>query len=377
MIDVDGLRAAFPASRAAAYLNTGTFGPLPERARQAMVEHLDERTRDGRIGSKGFARWMELIGSAREALAGVVRAAPEDIAVTHSTTDGVNVVIGGMDWRAGDVVVTTGSEHPGLTEPLHWAAQRHGVVVREVDVDAADDPVAAIAGALDERTRLVALSHVLWTDGRVLDLAGISAAAHAAGALVLADGAQGPGCIPIDCPALGADFYTISGQKWLCGPSGTGGLYVRPDSIDAIAPAWPNYMTRDRRSEGSPLWPAGRRFDVGTVTLGALAGLVASVAVRQELGIEAGAARALELAARLRVQLHDVPGVEPIAVDRPSSLVAFQVGGDPDEIGKGLEERGVLVRSVPGRPWVRASVGPWNDEGDLDRLADGLRALTA
>src|SRR3954464_15544008 len=168
-MDVDGLRAAFPAVRAAAYLNPGPFGPLPERARQAMVEHLDERTRDGRIGSRGFARWMELIGGAREALAGVVRAAPEDIAVTHSTTDGVNVVIGGMDWRAGDVVVTTGSEHPGLTEPLHWAAQRHGVAVREVDVDAADDPVAAIAGALDERTRLVALSHVLWTDGRVLD----------------------------------------------------------------------------------------------------------------------------------------------------------------------------------------------------------------
>ena len=104
---------------------------------------------------------------------------------------------------------------------------------------------------------------------------------------------------------------------------------------------------------------------------------MAAVAARQEFGIEAGAARALELADALRVQLHDVPGVEPIAVDRPSSLVAFQVDGDPEEVGKGLEERGVLVRSVPGRPWVRASVGPWNDEGDLDRLAEGLRALGA
>jgi L-cysteine/cystine lyase len=376
-MDVDGLRDAFPAARAAAYLNTGTFGPLPERTRQAMVEHLDERTRDGRIGSRGFARWMELVGGAREALAGVVHATPEDIAVTHSTTDGVNVVIGGMDWRAGDVVVTTTAEHPGLTEPLHWAAQRHGVVVREIDVDASDDPVAAIAGALDDRTRLVALSHVLWTDGRVLDLAGIAEAAHAAGALVLADGAQGPGCVPIDCPALGADFYTISGQKWLCGPSGTGGLYVRPDRLDAIAPAWPNYMTRDHRSEGDPLWPAARRFDVGTITLGALAGLLASVAVRTEFDIEAGAARALELAGGLRGQLHDVPGVEPIDVDRPSSLVAFRVEGDPDEVSKALEERGVLARSVPGRPWVRASVGPWNDEGDLDRLVEGLRAVTS
>ena len=132
-------------------------------------------------------------------------------------------------------------------------------------------------------------------------------------------------------------------------------------------------MTRDHRSEGEPLWPAARRFDVGTITLGALAGLVAAVAVRQEFGLEAGAARALELADGLRARLDDVPGVEPIPVDRPSPLVAFRVDGDPDEVSKGLEERGVLVRSVPGRPWVRASVGPWNDEGDLDRLADGLR----
>jgi L-cysteine/cystine lyase len=369
------MRADLPSARAAAYLNAGTFGPLPEPAHRVMREHLDGVLGRGRIGPQGLQEWMGFTDGARAAFARSVQAAPETIALTHSTTDGVNLVVWGLDFQPGDVVVTTTSEHPGLTEPLETLARRRGVVLRTVDVEGLD-ATAAVTGAIDEQTRLVALSHVLWTDGTVLDVPAIGAACRAAGVPLLVDGAQGAGCVVVEADALGADFYTISGQKWLCGPSGTGALYVRPERLEQLQPAWPWYLTRDRHSgPEAVLWPAARRFDAGSITLTALAGAAAAIEWRTGThDLAAGVERADALAARLREALADLPGVEPVPVAAPSSLVSFAVPGDPNELVVALAERGVLVRSVPGRPWLRASVGPWNVEGDLDRLVEGVRA---
>ena len=136
----------------------------------------------------------------------------------------------------------------------------------------------AIAAAIGERTRLVALSHVLWTDGAVLPLPEISADAHAAGARVLVDGAQGGGAIPFRPPELGCDYYTYSGQKWLCGPSGTGALWIGPEALAELHTPWPWYLSRDRRSGPEPQeWTIARRLDAGTVTLTAFAGVAAAL----------------------------------------------------------------------------------------------------
>ena len=377
MFDLTRVRADLPAVRRVAYLNTGTFGPLAEATRRAVVDYVDQATDQGRTGASMFESLMALIGEARAGLAGAVGAAPDDIALTHSTSDGINAVLSGLDWEPGDVVVTTASEHPGLTEPLASLTRRRGVVVREVVVEGVDDPTAAVVAAIGERTRIVAVSHVLWTEGTVLDARALADASHDAGVPLLLDGAQGAGCIALDLPATGCDYYTISGQKWLQGPSATGGLYVRPEAVEAIEPAWPTYMTRDQHAEGGPAaWPGARRFDIGSITLAALAGLVASLAWRQETGVGAATGRAAELARGLRSALDGVPGARAVPSPSPSPLVAIEVDGDPGAVVAGLDERGVMVRSVPGRPWVRASVGCWNDEDDLDRLVEGLRAVS-
>jgi len=373
---VRAMRAELPSVTARIYLNTGTFGPVPRVTWDAMRRHLDWAATSGRIGSAGLDHWHELEAEARSQLAVVLGCRSEELALNHSTTDGVNTVLAGLSWRAGDEVITGSVEHPGLTEPLAHLAQTRGVVVRTVDTTGGR-AVASVTAALNDRTRLVACSHVLWSTGEVLDLPGIVAAANGRGVPVLADGAQGAGAIAVDLTALGCDFYTVSGQKWLCGPSGTGALHVRPDRLDHLMPPWRGYVTNDRSpgASGTELWPGARRFDVGAISLVALVGLAASLRWRIEHGIAAGADYAAALAEGLRDRLAGVPGLEVADPGGPTpfAAVALPPAVDPDTAVRRLESDGILIRWVPGRPLLlRASVGPWNTDQECARLVRAL-----
>lgn len=376
MFDTTAIRAALPALAHHVYLNTGTYGPLPDAVRAAMESHVERAHAEGRIGEAAYAAQSGLEAEARAALARVVHAPVEDIALTHCTSDGLNLVVGGLEWQAGDEVLVGDAEHPGLLVPLEVMGRRRGIETRVLPITEAADPVQVIADALTARTRLVALSHVIWSTGRVLPIDRIADVVHAHGALLLVDAAQGPGCIPVDAPATGADFYTISGQKWLCGPSGTGGLYVRPEAVELLEPAFPGYPTMEKHPDGPRPWPGARRFEPGTVTLTALAGLVAAIEWREGIGFVAGWERAMELAAELRARLDELDGVRQIPVDAASPLVALRVDGRvAEDVVADLDRRGIIVRTIPGTGLVRASVGFWNDEADLDRLVAALAEL--
>ena len=377
MLNIAAIRSQMPAVTARAYFNTGTFGPFPRVVRDAMEAHLQEAHERGRIGEDGYATWAQIEIDARSAIATTVNASVGEIAVAHSTSDGLNLVVGGLEWEPGDEVLVGDNEHPGLLVPLEMMGQRRGIVTRVLPISDAPDPAGVIAEAITPRTRLVALSHVLWTTGRVLPVAKIAEVVHAAGALIIVDAAQGPGCIPVDAPSLGVDFYTISGQKWLCGPSGTGGLYVRPESLDLLTPAFPGYLTMEKHADGPRPWGSARRLDPGTSTLTALASLRAAVRWRSEIGWQAGHARALALAADLRARISGLDAVQDIVVDNPSPLVALRVDGMPaDQVVAELDRRDVLVRTIPGTGITRISVGLWNDESDLDRLVSALAEVT-
>ncbi|MGA0121501.1 MAG: aminotransferase class V-fold PLP-dependent enzyme [Gaiellales bacterium] len=377
MPDTAQLRAQLPAVTAQAYFNTGTFGPLPEPAVRAMAEYTEEAYVGGRIGDAKYARQAAIEQDARAALARMVSAPVEQIALAHCTSDGLNLVVGGIDWGEGDEVLIGDYEHPGLTVPLDVMGRRRGIVTRVVPITEAPDPAQAIADALTPRTRLVALSHVIWTTGRIMPIARMAEAVRAHGALFLVDAAQGPGCIPVDAPSLGCDVYTISGQKWLCGPSGTGGLWVRPDAVERIQPAFPGYPTMEKTPQGPRMWPGARRFEPGTVTHTALVGLTAAIAWREGFGVEAGHADAMRLAGHLRERLAaELPRCRVAEVDAPSPFVAFETDGmTAVEVVRRLEAQEVVVRSLPGTELTRVSVGPWNDAGDVDRLVAALAAL--
>jgi L-cysteine/cystine lyase len=370
------VRSGMPAARRAVYLNAGTWGPLPTRAADAMRARIDDVESRGRIGATGYAEFTRIREGARAAFAESMGSDPARIALTHSTSGGMNLVLGGLAFAPGDEVVTTDNEHAGLLEPLAALTRRYGLVVRVAEALQGSDPLDAIAALIGPRTRLVALSHVLWANGRILPLREIADAAHAAGAPVLADGAQGVGAIDLDPAALGVDAYAGPGQKWLCGPNGVGFLWLADGFEERFEAAAPSYYTRDFRSEGAPFWPGARRHDGASLSTAALAGLVSAVEFRRELvGWSEGAAQMAGVRARCVELLADVPGVTLQAEsDGAAPLVSFSVSGrSAEEVVEGLEKAGVFARTLPGLDWVRVSLGYWVSDGDLERLAAALR----
>ncbi len=342
-------RAQFPVLERLAYLNAGTNGPLPRTAVEAAEARLERDLAAGRSGGPQLAEVLEARVRVRSAIAAVLGAPDDLVALTDSTTRGCQIVVTGLGLGPGDEVVTTDQEHFGLLGPLH--ASRARVVAAPADED-------AILAAVTPRTRLVAVSHVLWTTGARLELARLR---RRDGPPLLVDGAQSAGAIPVDL--AGADFYTVSAQKWLCAPEPTGALYVRdPERLRVALPSGlglANHETLEAK-------PGAARFDSGWIGSATLAGLEAALAVHPDWRYDAAAANA----ARCRELLE--PLVEVVTPPRQSTLVSFRPPGDPTELVASLHDAGVVVRELPGRNLVRASCGWWTNEDDLRRLAAGL-----
>src|SRR5207237_7528770 len=212
------VREGLPAAGAGIYLNTGTCGPLPREAAIAMSELEGWELATGRAHAAFQDEALVRLEEARASIAAIVHADIDAIALTHGTTDGVNAALWSIDWARGDVLVTTSLEYPGVVAAIRSVAGRRGVEVRTVEV-AGDDPstLAAFEQAIDDRTRMVVLSHVVWSTGERLPVEGIARIAKVAPsrAIVVVDGAQSVGAIPIAVRDLGIDFLALPAPKWL------------------------------------------------------------------------------------------------------------------------------------------------------------------
>jgi L-cysteine/cystine lyase len=345
-------RALFPVLERLTYLNAGTFGPLARPVVEAVERETRRDLEQGRAGSAWFEYALGVRDHLRAAVAALVGAEVEQVALTASTTDGCNIVLAGLDLRPEDEVVTTDSEHFGLLGPLHASGARVVVAAPEPD---------AILAAVGPRTRLVAVSQVLWTTGALLPVRELR---ERAGVPVLVDGAQSVGALPVG--AAGLDFLTISGQKWLCGPDATGALVVAdPERLRIARPSYFSKLSNE--PDGSFVArPGAARFEPNWMPVGSVAGLFAALELRPEWAFE----RAADVAARCRERLAGVVEVVP----GDSLLVSFRPppGETAEAAAKRLEEAGVIVREVPGTGLVRASCGWWTSAGDLDRLAEAL-----
>jgi selenocysteine lyase/cysteine desulfurase len=357
-VDDLGLRAEFPVLDRLAYLNAGTDGPLPTRAVEAVADALARELQNGRTQAH-FERRSELNGELRAAYARALGCDSADVALTTCTSEGIAQTIAGLPLDRGDEILTSDEEHPGLLGALAAARELRGVDVREVSLP-------AIAEAVGPRTRLIACSHVGWVSGLLAP-----AELSQVDVPVLLDGAQGVGAVPVEVPALGCDAYAGAGQKWLCGPDGTGMLYVSPALRERLEVSRRGYANQAHPDAGldAGLHEDARRFDSMSLSAEAVACALAAIGVLESAGWPAVHARARTLAARL-VELLEERGREP-APRAQTTLVSFSSPDPPGEREQ-LAKMGVVVRNIPGRPWLRASVGAWNDEGDLDRLLEAL-----
>ncbi len=353
-MDVAALRAEFPGLADRAYLNAGTFGPMPRAAVNAGRDVIERAAIEGRVHAY-FDTLMDLRDRQRVAYAARLTAQPEDVALTTCTSEGVVRVLAGMDFAPGDEVLTAPDEHPGLLGPLVTLRNRRGVTVRTA-------PLADLADAIGPRTKLVACSHVSWVNGsqRPEGLAETDVP-------VLLDGAQGVGAIPTDVNALGCDFYAGSGQKWLCGPAGTGMLWISPawrDRLGELGATYINLAEPGAGLDGAPQ-PDARRHDAATQSAEAIATALGAHDVLEHSGWPEVHERAATLAATLADRLAE--SGRTVAPRGRTTLVSWE-DPDPEAARERLAAHGILLRNLPGTPYLRASVGAWNDEADLERL---------
>lgn len=350
------LRSQFPVLESVAYLNAGTDGPVPQRSAAAAAESIATQAVAGRAGKPFFEALMQARDDLRRRAAWLMGCPPGEVALTHSTTDGMNLVLHGLGLGRGDQVVTSDEEHPGLLAPL--AALRASAGVEIVYA-----PFAELANAVTPKTTLVACSHVSWVNGQVVDTASLAAT----GVPMLYDGAQGLGAIRVDPAELGCAFYAAAGQKWLCGPDQSGFLYVAEDWIDRLGAPWPGYqsLADATRVEELMLAEGAARFDLGFPAPHQVAWSLASFEVFEQVGWDEVLANGPALAERLAGTMRE-RGLE-VAPRGESTLVSFAVA-DPEVFVQDAAAAGVVVRYLPGRGLVRASVGAWSDESDLERL---------
>ena len=353
----DEARAQFPVFQRYAYLNAGTNGPIARATAEAMAEQERLDLERGRGGPAYFERALELRDEVRAKLAGAVGAPAELTSLATSTTNGCNIVLAGLGLGPDDEVVTTDGEHFGLLGALASSpAQVRVAAVRELPPE---DSLEVLIREASPKTKLFALSHVCWMSGNRFPAEQLR---EETGIPVLVDGAQSAGAVEVDATAF--DFFAFSCQKWLCGPDATGGLVVRdPERLRVTAPSYLSQQAYEPTGQFTPREGAAR-YDSNWTAVPSLAGLAAAL----DAAPAGGFARALEMAERCRALL----GERVVTAPDQGTLVAFRVDGDPAELVAQLYEAWVVVRSVPGEPWIRVSCGWWTSDEDLERLVSAL-----
>jgi L-cysteine/cystine lyase len=391
MPDINAVRDMLPGVHDTTYLNTGTCGPMPTITYDAMLAELQSDLTKARIDQNHFPKLGASRIAVREAVAGAIGADPAEIAVTSSTTDGMFQTVVGYRWQPGDELLITNIEHPGGLIPSFLAKRRNPIRYRVVDLGLGggdpSDIVRRFEEAITPRTRMIVLSHVSYTTGAKLPLKEIVAMAHAHDVLVIADAAQSYGAVKLDMHDLGVDAYACSGQKWMCGPDGTGALYVRADRVGEFEQAFVSGgMQRETMDYlGGSVAPAfgAARFDSSGRNIGLMVGQVTSTRwITDELGMDWVTTRVEELANHTHDRLSELPNVDVVTPkEAMGGLIAFNVAGitGPELTQRLAAEHNVTIRFVTkyinNPDAARVSLGFFNTEDDVDKFITGIQAV--
>jgi L-cysteine/cystine lyase len=380
---IQTIRNLTPALSACAYFQTSGFSPKPTPV-------IDEVVRWLRYGSQGPAipevgeALQAALEEARSAVARTLGADPDEVMLNENTTVGINIVANGIDWRPGDNVILSDHEHPGNRIPWYNLATRYGVELRFLRIG--NDPAELLAqfeALLDGRTRVASLSHVSRRTGVRLPAAELSEIAHQHGVPLLLDGAQAFGAIPMDVHALGCDFYTCSGHKYIMGPQGTGAFYVRRDMLEWLKPSWIGSHSQETMGfDGHmTLKASARRFEFATRNIADQSGVRRAIELWEAVGWESVFATISAFTAEMKRKLAELPGLEiitPLPYEQSSGIVTFRISGLPSgQIWPSLwEHERVLVAPLNGDDeMVRVSTHAFNTTQECDRLVTGLRRM--
>jgi selenocysteine lyase/cysteine desulfurase len=367
-------RGEFPIFQHAVYLNSCSLGALSKRARARVEEHLDLWERHG--ASAWYEIWWTALADLRAAYGRVVGAPAGSIALHPSITSALTAVAESLDYRMRPKVIVTSLDFPTLSyQWLAKASEGVEVVVLE-SPDATRVPLEMFERAVDDRTMLVATSHVCFTSGAIQDAAALAAIAHRRGALCLIDGYHAAGQLPVDVGALDVDFYCAGGLKWLLGGTGIAFLYSRPELTARLQPrtaGWFSHREQFRFDTRTlERHDDARRLEAGTPALPSVYAQLGGLEVIEEIGVPAIRAATAALAEDL-IELARGAGLRPKVAPSPAERTGIVMlpDADPAATVRRLAEAGFIVDARPGH--VRVSPYFYNRPDDhramIERLA--------
>jgi L-cysteine/cystine lyase len=383
----DSLRQQFPALTNKAYFNYGGQGPLSQVAKDAIFRSYDLIQQRGPFsqGVNDFA--IKLQRDLRNTIASELGVTAHTIALTEDVTIGCNIALWGIDWKAGDHILLSDCEHPGIIAAVGELQRRFQLEVSICPLLTTlneGDPVAIIGDYLQPNTRLLVISHILWNTGQVLPLKEIVevcqnfSLSHSQRIFVLVDAAQSVGVLPLNLSEIGVDFYAFTGHKWWCGPDGLGALYVSPEALEDLHPTFIGWRGITVNSNGKPTgWKSdATRYEIATSTVSLSAGLKDAIALHHQWGtVEERYQEICRLSGYLWENLGAISGVECLRTSPPESgLVSFQLtnGKSHQELVNNLEKEGVMLRTIHHPNCVRACVHYFTLESEIDQLVDAI-----
>ncbi|HEY9849930.1 MAG TPA: aminotransferase class V-fold PLP-dependent enzyme [Leptolyngbyaceae cyanobacterium] len=373
-------RQKFPGLVNKAYFNFGGQGPMPQGALDAIYRSYQFIQSRGPFSEAVYAWEVEEANQTREAIASELGVKAQTIALTEDVTVGCNIALWGIDWQAGDRILISDCEHPGIVATIGEIQRRFGV---EVDICNLmptlneGDPIDAIARSLRSNTKLVVLSHILWNTGQVLPLAEITKVCqqNSSSTKILVDAAQSVGMMPLNLAELGVDFYAFTGHKWWCGPEGLGGLYVRSEALESLHPTFIGWRSFFHTNEGIAWHPDGRRFEIATSAYPLYAGLRTAIAIHHQVGnTRERYQQILQLSKYLWEKLAQRPHITCLRTSPPESgLVSFQIANNNHrQLVHFLEKEGFFIRTIRQPDCVRACVHYFTTQTEIDRLVETI-----
>jgi selenocysteine lyase/cysteine desulfurase len=366
-------RAAMPVAARWAYFDHAAVAPLPAVTHDAIARWAQEATADG---DTVWPAWNARVEESRQLAARLIGADPAEIALLHSTTEGITLVAEGYPWTPGDNVVTVENEFPTNQYPWLNLASR-GVETRRVAAPDGRVDLARLAEACDARTRIISVSWVGYASGWRVDLDELAELAHDRGALLCVDAIQGLGVFPLDVRRTPIDFLAADGHKWLLGPEGAGLFYLRREHLARLRPIGVGWHSVAHAADYARielnLKPTAARFEGGTQNMVGFIGLAASLELLLELGTAALAERILQITdlACHRLEQAGATIASPREGRHRSGIVSFELPGrEALAVKKRCLAAGVVLSARAGR--LRLAAHGYNNEHDIERLLAAL-----
>jgi L-cysteine/cystine lyase len=373
-------RQQFPALANKTYFNYGGQGVLSARTIAAIMDEYQQIQTLGPFGVKTNARATKICQQTRESIALELGTNASNIALTENVTVGCNIGLWGVDWQAGDRLLLSDCEHPGIIASVKELQRRFKIEIDTLPLLNNNDPITAIVDRLQPRTRMVVISHVLWNTGRVIPLPEIVGAIRNytpgdRSILILVDAAQSVGLLPLNLDELDVDCYAFTGHKWWCGPEGVGGVYLNPRSRAIIRPTfigWRGVDFSEDLSSSNCL-----RYEVATSAYPLYRGLQHAIDGHQQWGTTAARFdRIIASASYLWHGLQQIDGINCILDTPPQSgLISFQIANaHHDRLVRELESEHIFLRTILFPDCVRACVHYFTTTSEIDSLLDRLGA---